>query len=448
MNRNIRIDMPNEVKKIIKAFQDNGFDAYAVGGCVRDSILSRKPEDWDITTNALPGETMNIFSRHFKIIPTGLKHGTLTLIDEEGLSYEVTTFRIEGEYSDKRHPDEVKFTSSLRDDLSRRDFTINAMAYNDKACLVDYFGGLGDIDKKLIRCVGNANERFNEDALRMMRCVRFSAQLGFQIEEDTWNAILQNSNLLENVSIERIQQEFNKIIINDPIRINDLWRLGLLKYFLPEYGLLMDEKPNNYCLDRYIQGGMCHINPKIHLRLAMLLHIICAPQARSTDQCVPGYSCDMGESSANKAREILKRMRYDNSTINCVSKLIKFHDYKIHGKISIRRLLKEIGEEGLKDLIRIKEADILTWNPGCYEERHVDLDKIKKEFEEVIQERNCYSLRDLKIKGTDLMNIGFKPDKSIGEALNWLLQLVIEKPELNRKDKLIHLILDNEKFNK
>lgn len=452
MDENIKINIPDGAKNIISTFQNNGFEAYVVGGCVRDSLLDKEPEDWDITTNALPDATMKLFKALYKVIPTGLKHGTLTLLDEDGSQCEVTTFRIDGEYSDGRHPDEVLFTSSLMEDLSRRDFTINAIAYSDKTGLVDYFSGFNDINKRVIRCVGNPNQRFNEDALRMMRGVRFSAQLGFEIEEDTKKAILQNSTLIENVSMERIQQEFNKTIISDPMRINDLWKLGLLKHFLPEYGLCIGVTQNNpyhiYCIDRHLLESMCHIDPNINLRLSMLLHDICKPQTRSTDQYGIDHFYNHGELSSKKAREILKRMRYDNRTIDSVSKLIKFHDYEIKGKKGIRRLLMEIGEEALMDLIKVKEADILAQNADYYLERHSNLEKIKIEFDEIIQERNCYSLNDLKINGRDLMNIGFKPDKTIGEALNWLLEIVIEKPELNEKEKLMNLVMNRGKHYK
>lgn len=445
-DNDFKINIPTGAKNIINTLQGSGFEAYVVGGCVRDSILKKDPDDWDITTNALPEETMNIFRTYYKIIPTGLKHGTLTLLDKDDSAYEVTTFRIDGKYSDGRHPDEVLFTGSLKEDLSRRDFTINALAYSDKTGLVDYFNGISDISEGIIRCVGNASERFNEDALRMMRGIRFSAQLGFEIEKDTEDAILQNSALIENISMERIQQEFDKIIINDPRKVDTLWRLGLLKYFFPEYGLCREVEQNNpyhiYSIDRHLIESMCNIEMKIDLRLAMLLHDICKLETRSTDEKGIDHFYNHGELSSNKAREILRRMKYDNRTIERVSELIKFHDTDINGKKGIRRLLSKIGEENLRDLLKVKEADILAQNANCYQERHNKLEKIKVELGEIIQERNCYSLRDLKISGNDLMNIGFKPDKSIGDTLNWLLELVMEKPEINEKEKLISLVID------
>lgn len=446
MDKNIKINIPGGADNIINTLQNRGYEAYVVGGCVRDSILGKQPEDWDITTNALPDATMELFNGIYKVIPTGLKHGTLTLLDEDGSTYEVTTFRIDGEYSDGRHPDEVLFTSSLREDLSRRDFTINAMAYSDKRGLVDYFNGLNDINDKVIRCVGNANERFTEDALRMMRGVRFSAQLGFEIERSTEKAISHSSELIQNVSMERIQQEFNKIIINDPMRINDLWRLGLLKYFFPEYGLCIGVEQNHpyhiYTLDRHLLESMCHIDAQVDLRLTMLLHDICKPETRSTDQHGIDHFYNHGELSSNKAKEILKRMKYDNRTIDKVSELISVHDIEINGKKGIRKLLNKIGEGNLRNLLMVKEADMLAQNMELYQEGHNKLEKIRLELDEIIQERNCFALKDLKISGSDLMNIGFKPDKSIGETLKWLLERVIEKPELNEKEKLLDLVIN------
>lgn len=450
MNKNIKIQVPEGAKNIINTLQYNGFEAYVVGGCVRDSILGRQPDDWDITTNALPDVVMELFKDNHKVVPTGLKHGTLTLLNKDGSAYEITTFRIDGKYSDGRHPDEVLFTSLLKDDLSRRDFTINALAYNNKRGIIDYFNGLDDIDNKIIRCVGNPKVRFNEDALRMMRCIRFSAQLGFQIDKYTREAIFDNSNLIQNISIERIRQEFNKIIISDPMKINDLWQLGLLKYFLPEYGPcigVMQKNPYHvYCVDRHILESMCHIDPEVNLRLTMLLHDICKPQVKTTDTNGVDHFYNHGELSSEIARKILRRMRYDNKTIEGISKLIKLHDCQINDRKKVKRLLYEIGEKALLDLIKVKEADILAQNPEYYQERHIQLEKIKKEIDEVIKENNCFSLKDLKVNGNDLINIGFKPGKIIGETLNYLLEAVIDKPELNEKEELIKLVL-NKKIN-
>ncbi len=441
MNRNIVINLPKGAEKIIDILQNKGFEAYAVGGCVRDNILLREPEDWDITTDALPEDTMKLLGEAFKVIPTGLKHGTITLLDEGGSSYEVTTYRIDGNYSDGRHPDEVSFTASLREDLSRRDFTINALAYSDKTGLVDYFNGFEDIKKRIIRCVGDANKRFQEDALRMMRGIRFSAQLGFEIEDDTRAAIMHNSHLIRNVSIERIQQEFNKIIIANPFKLSDLWESGLMKHFLPEYRQCIGLKQNHpyhiYTLDKHLLESMCHIDALVDLRLTMLLHDIGKPRAKSTDEKGMDHFYNHEEISVIEADTILKRMRYDNKTIEKVKILIKYHDTVINGKKGIRKLLSLMGEENLRELFKVKEADMLAQNREFYQDGHARLEKIKTMLEEIIEEQNCFTLKDLKVNGDDLRSIGFKPDKSIGEALNRLLDAVIENPELNEREKLL-----------
>lgn len=445
MDRNIVIDMPKGVKRILDIFQSNGFEAYAVGGCVRDSILGRKPEDWDITTNALPEDTMKLLGGAFKVIPTGLKHGTLTLLDGAGSSYEVTTYRIDGDYSDGRHPDEVSFTTSLREDLSRRDFTINALAYSDKTGIVDYFKGLRDIEKRIIRCVGDADKRFREDALRMMRGIRFAAQLGFEIEDNTKISILHNSDLIKNVSIERIQQEFNKIIIKDPLKLKDLWESGLMKHFLPEYGLCIGLKQNHpyhiYTLDEHLLESMCHIDAQVDLRLIMLFHDIGKPLVKSTDEKGIDHFYNHEEISSREAEKILKRMRYDNKTIEKIKILIKYHDTVISGKKGIRKLLSLMGEENLREFFKVKEADMLAQNREFYQKGHEGLEKIKKMLDEIIEEQDCFTLKDLKINGNDLKSIGFKPDRRIGETLNLILDAVIENPELNEREKLLEYAL-------
>lgn len=444
MKGNMIFDMPRRVRGIIDVFQNSGFEAYAVGGCVRDSILGRKPEDWDITTNAYPWDTMKLFGGVYKVIPTGLKHGTLTLLDEEGHAYEVTTYRIDGDYSDGRHPDEVTFTASLREDLSRRDFTINALAYSDKTGLVDYFKGLDDIRKGIIRCVGEADKRFREDGLRMMRGIRFAAQLGFEIEENTKRAILHNSDLIKNVSMERIQQEFNKIIVKDPLKLKDLWESGLMKHFLPEYGQCIGLKQNHpyhiYTLDRHLIESMRHIDARVDLRLIMLLHDIGKPEAKSTDEKGIDHFYGHEELSSREAEKILKRMRYDNKTIEKVKILIKYHDTVISGKKGIRKLLSLMGEGNLRELFKVKEADMLAQNREFYREGHEGLEKIKIMLDEIIEEQNCFSLKDLKINGNDLRDLGFKPDRRIGETLNLLLDAVIENPELNVREKLLEYV--------
>lgn len=440
----MNIKIPEEAEKIIEIFEGHGFEAFVVGGCVRDSLLNKEPSDWDITTNALPEETIKIFKDKYRIIPTGLKHGTLTILAENGEPYEVTTYRIDGEYTDGRHPDEVKFTTSLREDLARRDFTINAIAFNKKRGIVDYFDGLTDLEKKMIKCVGKPSLRFKEDGLRMLRCIRFSAQLGFSIDVDTRNSIQENAQLLENISMERIQQEFNRTIINAPELIYDMWELGLMQHFIPEFGPCIGLEQKNphhvFDLDKHTIKSMMNIENNVILRLTMFLHDFGKVAAKTTDEKGIDHFYTHNEISCKLAKTILKRMKYDNNTIDKIDVLIKYHDYDIANKKTLRRLLSKIGVDNFRDLLKVKEADMLAQNPVYFEKKKNKLHEIKKMLEEILIDENCFSIKDLKLNGNDLIQIGFKKNKTIGETLNYLLGKVIENPELNNREVLLGLV--------
>lgn len=443
MNKNIKIEIPSKVKKIINLLKSNGYDAYVVGGCVRDSLLKRHPNDWDITTNCLPEHLGHIFEATHKTIPTGLKHGTITLIDE-GIPFEVTTFRLDGEYSDNRRPDNVIFTTSIKEDLSRRDFTINAIAYNDEVGLVDYFGGLDDLQNKTIRCVGDAEARFNEDALRMLRAIRFSAQLNFKIHKDIHIALLKLSNKINNISIERIREEFNKILLSNSDKITDLNFYGLLKHFIPEYEVCENTNQNNpyhvFTVGKHILCSMNNIENNLTLKLTMFFHDIGKPQCLTTDSKGIDHFYNHGEASIKIAEKILKRMKYDNKTIDKVLLLVKYHDYEIKHRKQIKRLLNFIGEESLRDLLKVKEADIKAQNPDFYEARHIELIKAEAEIDEIISEQQCFTIKNLKIDGIDLIQLGIAQGIEIGIILNKLLELVLDDPELNEKVKLIDIV--------
>lgn len=441
----IKIHMPEEVKQILKAFYQVGYATYIVGGCVRDSLLNRSIHDWDLCTKATPNQMINVCNAFgFRYIPTGIKHGTITILINNQ-SFEITTFRIDGDYSDNRHPDAVEFTTSLKEDLSRRDFTINSMAYNDDIGLIDPFNGQRDIQNKIIMCVGNPFERFNEDALRMMRAIRFAAQLGFKIENNTSNAILHLSNNINNVSTERIREEFNKILLSDnPIEIYSLDWYGLMKYFLPEYNICKWTSQDNpyhvYSVGKHLICSTQAIEKRLDLKLAMFLHDIAKPKCKTFDEYNIGHFYNHAEKSAEMAFDILKRMKYDNATIDKVTTLIKYHDREIKGKKSIRKLLNEIGEDNFKDLLKVREADIQAQNLKYYGERHNQLLVTQKELDDVLAERQCFSLKDLQINGYDLINMGYKPGKNMGDMLHWILERVIENPELNTKEQLIKLV--------
>jgi tRNA nucleotidyltransferase (CCA-adding enzyme) len=448
VNKNIDIEIPSKAKVIINILKSNGYEAYVVGGCVRDSLLKRQPNDWDITTNCLPEDMLHIFKATHKTIPTGLKHGTVTLIDD-GIPFEATTFRLDGEYSDNRRPDNVIFTSSLKEDLSRRDFTINAIAYNDDAGLVDYFGGLEDLQNKIIRCVGDAEARFNEDALRMLRAIRFSAQLGFQMHKDIDIALLKLSDNIKNISIERIREEFNKILLSNSDKITDLNFYGLLKHFIPEYEVCENTDQNNpyhvFSVGKHILCSMNNIENNLTLKLTMFFHDIGKPQCLTTDSKGVDHFYNHGEASTLLAEKILKRMKYDNKTIDNVLVLVKYHDYEIKHRKQIKRLLNIIGEESLRDLLKVKEADIKAQNLKFYEASHTELIKAEAEIDEIISQQQCFTLKDLKINGADLIQMGISPGKEIGTILNKLLELVLDNADLNDREKLVKIV--NEKFN-
>lgn len=436
------IKVPEEPSYIIKVLEKNGFKAYVVGGCVRDSLLLKEPNDWDIATSAKPADIIKIFeSKGHKVIPTGLKHGTVTLrLKDNG--YEITTFRIDGEYSDGRHPDNVEFTDDLKEDLSRRDFTINSMAYNEKAGLMDYFNGYEDLNNKMVKCVGAPSKRFDEDALRMLRAIRFSAQLGFQIEEKTAEAIKAKCDRIKNVSVERIQIEINKILMSDnPDYIAKLYDYKLLDYIIPEYSRCFKCEQNNpnhiYNVGVHIENSLKHVEKNLVLRLTMLFHDIGKPPCKTTDERGIDHFYGHPEKSFFMTEDIMKRLKYDNASIERVKVLVRFHDYELNNAKQVRKVLSKIGEENFAYLLKVKEADIKAQNPEYYEKRQEKINIAREIFKKIIDEGNCFKLKDLAVNGRDLMNIGIKDGRLIGKMLNYLLEIVIENPQSNDKRNLL-----------
>lgn len=433
------ISIPEDVQRIINTLINNGYEAYIVGGCVRDSILKRKPQDWDITTNAKPNDIIKLFE---KVILTGIKHGTVTVVINAN-SFEVTTFRNDGEYEDNRHPKEVTFVNSIKEDLARRDFTINAMAYNQKDGLIDYFNGVNDLNNKIIRTVGEPYKRFNEDALRMLRAVRFSAQLDFHIEKNTLDIIKELKENVKSISKERIREEFNKLIISNPSKLNILKECLLLDLIIPEINKLYNYEQNNpyhiFDLYEHTIKAMEAIEPILHLRLAMLLHDFGKIKTKTVDDKGIFHYYSHAEESVLISESILKNLKYDNNLINKVINLIKYHDYNFKSKISIKKLLNKIGIDLFADLIKIKRADILAQNPLYAKERLLNLIEVESKVDLIIEQEECFQLRDLKISGQDLISIGFEKGKIIGDVLSDLLEIVINKPELNDNNILINL---------
>lgn len=437
----VKIKMPGKVNKIIGVLQEAGFEAYAVGGCIRDSLLGRTPNDWDITTSAKPMEVKALFSH---TIDTGIQHGTVTiLLDREG--FEVTTYRIDGEYEDGRHPKEVSFTGSLEEDLKRRDFTINALAYNETAGLIDIFEGQKDLKDGIIRCVGNAEERFTEDALRMLRAIRFSAQLGYRIEENTLAAIHKLAGNLEKISAERIQTELLKLMVSPhPDYLRTAYECGVTKVFFPEFDLAMEtpQKHPHHCYNvgEHILHSLLEIPADKVLRLTMLLHDIAKPQCLTVDEKGITHFHGHEEMGAEMSRVILRRLRMDNDTTDKVCRLVRFHDYGngvAPDRRIVRRAVNKIGEDLFDDFILVKKADLLAQSMYLREEKLSNLAEWDACYREIREAEECVSLRTLAVNGRDLIAAGLQPGRELGNILKQLLDEVLETPEKNEKDYLI-----------
>ena len=434
----MKIELPRKVVLIIKNLQRHGYDAYAVGGCVRDSILNRKPEDWDITTSAKPEQVKRIFRR---TVDTGIEHGTVTvLIGKDG--FEVTTYRVDGLYEDGRHPKEVTFTSRLEEDLKRRDFTINAMAYNDDERLVDAFGGMRDLNYHLIRCVGDPKERFSEDALRILRAVRFSAQLAFPIEPETAEAIKSLAPNLEKISAERIQAELVKLLVSDhPERIQDACELGITKVVLPEWDDMVGVKQNTphhkYDVAAHTVHALQNVKNDKVLRLTMLFHDMGKPAMKTTDENGRDHFKGHAIASEQIAKTVMKRLKFDNDTIRKVTKLVAYHDYRMEPTgANVRRAMHEIGVELFPYYLAVRLAD--TKAQSSYERRGKleNIIQIRELYRNALRNKECVTLKDLAVTGTDLINLGIAPGKKLGTLLNELLDIVIEDPAWNQKGKL------------
>ncbi len=440
-----RIKMPDEVQFVLGGLKKNGFEAFIVGGCVRDKILGTEPLDYDVTTSATPEEIKKIFRKTFD---TGIEHGTVTVIQGE-MAIEVTTYRVDGKYIDNRHPESVTYTRLLEEDLKRRDFTMNAMAYNDEVGLVDIFSGEQDLREGVIRCVGEPNERFHEDALRMIRAVRFSAKFDFGIEQKTLRAIQKNSRLLENISKERLREEMNKILLSDhPEKIVSLHDLGLLEFIMPEFIPLIGNKQNNpwhiYDIAEHTILSVKNMEKDLTLRLTMLLHDIGKSDRKTTDVVGVDHFYRHAELGSAMAKDILTRLRYDNKTISKVSTLIKYHDFRLITKEkNVRRALAKLTEEVFLDLIKVRRADDSAKNPEKVREESESIQKLIEVYGKIKKQGDCFKKADLKINGRDLIELGIVDGREIGRILDKVFMLVLEDPSLNEKEKLIQTIKRN-----
>ena len=436
-----KINIPEDANELIHTLQNNGHSAYIVGGCVRDSILGRTPHDYDICTSATPSEMLEIF-KDKKIIETGLQHGTVTVV-VNGEPYEITTYRIDGIYSDNRRPDTVTFTDKLVEDLRRRDFTINAMAYNDEEGLIDPFNGMEDIKYKKISCVGCAEDRFGEDALRILRAIRFAAQLEFTIMPGTdWEIHKQYKNL-ENISIERINSEFCKIASSDDFCVELLLYKDVFSLFIPELKDMFDFPQNNPWHIWDVFGHTIHAveycdSDDLVVRLAVFFHDFGKPHSYQDGEDGIRHFKGHGKVSADMTDSIMKRLRFDNETRNNVVELVYYHDATFEvGKKYVKRWLNKIGEKQFRRLLQVKKADNKAQNLELSSDRIKELSEIESLIDEVLQEDECFSLKDLAVNGKDLIGVGYKAGKELGNTLNKLLQLVIDGDCPNEKEKLL-----------
>ena len=444
----MNITMPSKAAYIISKLQARGYDAYIVGGCVRDSLLGLEPADWDITTSAKPEQVKALFPR---TIDTGLKHGTVTVMMDK-TPYEITTYRIDGIYEDHRHPTQVTFTNSLREDLMRRDFTINAMAYNDRDGLVDLFHGREDLQQRVIRCVGSARERFEEDALRMLRAVRFSGQLNFEIEEATLEAIEEMHGLLANVSAERIQIELMKLLVSrHPDYLRYAWSTGLTSVFLPEFDRMMDTPQNNphhiYNVGEHTLHALLASKDDPLLRLTILLHDVGKPDSYTTDENGVDHFQGHNAKGAAMSAEILRRLKFDNHTIHVVTTLIANHDIRFNqplttGLSHVRKVISRVGPDLFPSLLDVMEADVSAQSDYMRLYKLTALKETRQAYEEILRNQDCLSLKDLAINGNDLKALGMKEGRIIGTILKALLNLVLEQPEHNTYEYLSELAVE------
>ena len=438
----MKISLPKDVEYIINTLQRAGYEAYAVGGCVRDTILNREPDDWDITTSAKPMEIKKLFP---VTIDTGIQHGTVTVLRNH-VGYEVTTYRIDGEYADNRHPKEVIFTASLKEDLLRRDFTINAMAYNHEDGIIDEYGGLNDISDGIIRCVGNPYDRFSEDALRIMRAVRFSAQLGYRIEEETSKAIVKLAPNLSTISAERINTELTKLLLSpNPDYLRDACRLGITRVVLPEFDKCMECEQVNphhcYSVGEHTLHSLRFVPNDRVLRYTMLFHDFGKPDTRSVGEDGRMHFYGHPLVSERMASDIMHRLKFDNDTLHAVKLLCRNHDLEIiEDKKHVRRAMNKLGSDNFSKLLMVKRADCMAQSDYKREEKLASLDKLESIYNEIVSAKECVCMKDLAVCGRDLIDLGVKPGPAMGAILGKLLSMVIDEPSLNDREVLLDMV--------
>lgn len=436
--------IPSNVSYLLNILEEDGYEAYIVGGCVRDSFLDKEPKDWDICTSAKPEEVIDLLECYddIDVILTGLKHGTITA-HVNGENYEITTYRIDGEYSDNRRPDSVIFVDDIAEDLSRRDFTINAMAYNWQEGYADPFGGYRDLNDKLIRCVRNPDDRFQEDALRILRALRFASTYGFKIEEKTSAAIHRNKHLLKNVSAERIQSELCKILCGEGVLDILLEYKDVIAEIIPELAPCIGFEQNSpyHKYDVYDHIAHAVANYKgtdISIKMALLLHDVGKPESYVVDDNGGGHFYGHSVPSMRIAKDVMARLKFDNKTKQETVDLVLYHDADIYpGVRSVRRWMNKIGPEMLDKLIYVKVADIGAHsdiNKASRRDKVLGVRVIKKVIEDSQQ---CFQLKDLAVNGNDILALGVERGRTVGMVLNYLLDQVLDGVLANDHDVLI-----------
>jgi tRNA nucleotidyltransferase (CCA-adding enzyme) len=437
--------IPEYAQTVLKTLEDNGYEAYLVGGCVRDILLDRIPNDYDVATNALPEQVKDCFE---KTIDTGIKHGTVTVMVKDD-TVEVTTYRTEHGYSDGRRPDSVEFNCSLREDLARRDFTINAMAMDLTGNIIDPFGGQQDIKNRLVRCVGRPGNRFYEDKLRMLRAIRFVCQLNFDMDVPTFDSIVKNQSGICEVSSERIQDELFKSLLAYPqYTMSLLEDTGLLYYIMPEFkgtvGFDQHNPYHRYQLYDHIVMSMkgIHLSYNIELIVTMMLHDLGKIHTQVFDESGMAHYYHHAKKSVQIAENILTRLKVSNEFKHKVLALIEAHDMQFNGKKSIRRALNKFGEDGLRDLFKVQVADAYAHTEEHYQKRKIEVEHCLGLLDEILIDRDCFKIKDLAICGDDLIAIGYSQGPEIGSVLNELFEMVLEDPGLNKKDILTKIVED------
>ena len=435
--------IPGNVITFLQKMEDAGHEAYIVGGCVRDMLMGKVPHDWDVTTSARPEQVLALFPGY--AVPTGLKHGTVTVLWQD-LSLEVTTFRTETAYRDHRHPDAVAFADTLQEDLSRRDFTVNAMAMDCRGRLTDLFGGRYDLARGLLRCVGDPEQRFAEDALRIMRCLRFAATLGFSIDSATESAIFTRKEDLSFVSAERLRDELCKLLCGADIAPILLRYPAVFGTFLPEIlpcvGFDQRNRHHIYDVWEHIVRSVEAVPPTMVLRLAMLLHDIGKPACFTADDEGVGHFYGHAAKSAEMAEAVCQRLRFDKETARRVVTLVRWHDREVLcTPAAVKRALRRLGEEDFRNLAQIKRADNLAQHPD-YRGRLREIDAVMTLAEQVLHADACFSLKQLAVNGHDMMALGWQGE-AIGQMLETLLNAVIEGDLPNERQTL----LDRAKMN-